>query len=273
MFKLQKRRPSLGASSSWLHGLLFMLVVQFTAPCSCSFLRHSTVSRSHVHGAGVVTWWPSIMGPCLSSSSSSCCSPSPIVHVHVIVQCFMYVSQNMLSVSQYSDQASCSWCRYGYMEAIDHGPLFIKQLVACLLRFVAHQDAQQGPRGFGAQSHPRSTTAALAAAAASGTAAVHPHTAAIHPQEPQGSQAGRGLLGAAAAATPASTRAAGAGGAATGLSAGAGSGPEGGVEVGASKGLERWSRVPTAPTDGTLLDEALATAGKAFVRGLFLRLV
>lgn len=145
------------------------------------------------------------------------------------------------------------------MEAIDHGPLFIKQLVACLLRYVAHQDDQQG-----VHSDSNTTTAALAAAAASGTAAVHAHDA--HRELPA-SHAGHGLV--AADAAPGSTRAAGAAAATSGQSAIAASG-EGGVEARAAKGLESWSRVPTAPTDGTLLDEALATAGKAFPQPVLL---
>jgi hypothetical protein len=148
------------------------------------------------------------------------------------------------------------------MEAIDHGPQFIKQLVACLLKYVAHQDTQQGSDGL-----TNTTTAALAAAAASGTAAVHTRMPLQEPLWEAGSQTERnGVNGAAAAAAAAAfnstelgaapAAAAGAGRLAVAASGG------GGVEGRAARGLERWSRVPTAPTDGTMLDEALATAGE-----------
>jgi hypothetical protein len=106
------------------------------------------------------------------------------------------------------------------MEAVDHGPLFVKQLVTCLLKFVAQKDMQQQQAGVTGRRHINTQ----------GSSRISSHTQAT---SPYGSGAGTG---------------AGAGGV--------------GADVAASNGLEHWSRVAVAPTDGSVVEGALSLEGE-----------
>jgi hypothetical protein len=143
--------------------------------------------------------------------------------------------------------------RHGYMERVDHGAPFVKQLLTCLVRFVAQEGQQQ-------QQLPHAKQQPAAAAAAvrelHDAAATSDLTAAVAP----------------ASASPAPAAAAAAGDAVIELQPAASTAAGGAAAASSSnRGLARWSRVPVVPSDGDVLDEAVAATGPTLAAHSFTR--
>lgn len=123
--------------------------------------------------------------------------------------------------------------RYGYMEQVDHGPDFVRQLIGCLMRFVTQHPDQQhqgyqlaNRKGLGAGG---SAAAAVVAGGGGGGAALGrtSHQAVTIELQPVDEASSTVPAGAAAA----------------------------------DKSLARWSRVPVSPSDCEIVEE-MASAGE-----------
>ena len=143
--------------------------------------------------------------------------------------------------------------RYGYMEQVNHGPEFVRQLIGCLMRFVT----QQQPHGHGTKPDHAGSMSPRSGGSRKGTS---------HTGGDSLSEGAEGLADAVGVLAPRLSHE----GVVIELQPvdeTAVMAPAGGEDG----GLARWSRVPISPVDSEIVEEMASAAGEGLV--LLLRIV